>query len=61
MLVQEIINCGADYRMTDIEGQTPLHYAVNCDNSSVIEFYQKIDPENFIEGLAITNGSEISY
>ena len=47
--------------MTDIEGQTPLHYAVNCDQSPVIEFYYKIDSENFIEGLTISNGSEISY
>jgi len=31
-LVQDLINCGADFRMQDIEGQTPLHYAVNCDN-----------------------------
>ena len=61
-MVQEIINCGADYRMTDMEGQTPLHYAVNSDNAPVVEFYHKIDSENFLDGLIVPgSGSEISY
>jgi ankyrin repeat protein len=47
--------------MQDIEGQTPLHYAVNCDNAAMIEYFYQIDQENFMEGQIISNGSEISY
>ena len=46
--------------MQDIEGQTPLHYAVNCDSEGIIDYFYNIDQEHFMEGLIISNNWEIS-